>query len=119
MTLHKFDKIKEALISWINLSEIEGQCFLFLILNGKMPLDKISTALNLSLEMTSDTLNSLIEKGLILEMMREYQSFHPKFSIINAYRLHCQRTGIEFKKNTHVDNLASELEKVHDSARTK
>jgi len=56
---------------------------------------------------------------LILELTREYQSFHPKFSIVNAYRLHCQRTGIEFKKNTHIDKLASVLEKVHDSARTK
>jgi predicted transcriptional regulator len=119
MILHKFDKIKESLISLINLSEIEAHCFLFLILNGKTPLDKISTALNLPLEMTSETLNGLVEKGLILELTGEYQSFHPKFSIVNAYRLHCQRTGIEFKKNTHIDKLASVLEKVHDSARTK
>jgi predicted transcriptional regulator len=119
MTPHKFDKIKEALMSRIDLSEIEARCFLFLVVNGKTPVDKVSAALNLSVEKTSDLLNSLIEKGLILELTREYQSFHPKFSIINAYRLHCQKTGIEFKKNNQIDNLASVLEKVFDSARTK
>jgi len=48
-----------------------------------------------------------------------YQTFHPKFSIVNAYRLHCQKIGIEFKKNVQIDSLASSLEKMHESARTK
>ena len=99
------DRIKDELISKIDLSEMEAQVLLFLIYNGKTPLAKISDALNLSVEKTVDLLNSLIEKGLLLELSGEYQTFHPKFSIINAYRLICQRRGIEFKKNVQIDNL--------------
>jgi len=113
------DKIKGELISKINLSDMEAQIFLYLITNGKTPLTKISISLNLSLEKTADLLNSLIEKGLLLELSGEYQTFHPKFSIINAYRLQCQKTGIAFKRNVQIDNLATSLERLHESARTK
>ena len=98
---------------------MEAQIFLFLIYNGKTPLANVSVALNLSPEKTVDLLHSLIEKGLILELSGEYQTFHPKFSIINAYRLLCQRKGIVFKKNIQIDNLAIALERIHESARTK
>jgi len=113
------DNIKGELISKINLSDMEAQIFLYLITNGKTPLTKISISLNLSLEKTADLLNSLIEKGLLLELSGEYQTFHPKFSIINAYRLQCQKTGIAFKRNVQIDNLATSLERLHESARTK
>jgi sugar-specific transcriptional regulator TrmB len=113
------DKIKDALISNISLSDTEAQIFLFLIINGKTPRGKVSDALNLDIDKTGELLNNLIDKGLILEMSGEYQTFHPKFSIINAYRLHCQKIGIEFKKNIQIDNLATSLERIHDSARTK
>ena len=113
------DNIKSELISKINLSDMEAQIFLYLITNGKTPLTKISISLNLSLEKTADLLNSLIEKGLLLELSGEYQTFHPKFSIINAYRLQCQKTGIAFKRNVQIDNLATSLERLHESARTK
>jgi len=56
---------------------------------------------------------------LLMELSGEYQTFHPKFSIVNAYRLQCQRTGIAFKKNVQIDNLATSLERLYESARTK
>lgn len=98
---------------------MEAQIFLYLITNGKTPLTKISIDLDLTLEKTADLLSSLIEKGLLLELSEEYQTFHPKFSIINAYRLQCQKKGIAFKKNVQIDNLATSLERLHESARTK
>lgn len=113
------DKIKAELISKINLSEMEAQIFLYLITNGKTTLAKISIALKFTPEKTLDLLSSLIEKGLLMELSGEYQTFHPKFSIINAYRLQCQRRGIAFKKNVQIDNLATSLERLHESARTK
>jgi hypothetical protein len=113
------DKIKEDLISKINLSDTEAQIFLFLIINGKTPLSKVSDVIDLDLDITGELLNNLIEKGLLLELSGEYQTFHPKFSIINAYRLYCQKIGIEFKKNIQIDNLATSLERIHESARTK
>lgn len=98
---------------------MEAQIFLYLITNGKTTLTKISIALNFTTEKTADLLSSLIEKGLLMELSGEYQTFHPKFSIINAYRLQCQRRGIAFKKNVQIDNLATSLERLHESARTK
>lgn len=113
------DKIKDALKSKINLSDMEAQIFLFLVINGKTPLSKVSDVVKLDLDKTVELLNNLIEKGLLMELSGEYQTFHPKFSIINAYRLHCQKIGIEFKKNIQIDNLATSLERIHESARTK
>jgi hypothetical protein len=98
---------------------MEAQIFLFLVINGKTPLSKVSDVVKLDLDRTVELLNNLIEKGLLMELSGEYQTFHPKFSIINAYRLHCQKIGIEFKKNIQIDNLASSLERIHESARTK
>jgi hypothetical protein len=98
---------------------MEAQIFLFLISNGKTPLSKVSDKINLELDKTAELLNNLIEKGLLLELSGEYQTFHPKFSIINAYRLYCQKIGIEFKKNIQIDNLARSLERIHESAKTK
>ncbi|MDW0127531.1 MAG: helix-turn-helix domain-containing protein [Nitrososphaeraceae archaeon] len=113
------ENIKDALISKINLSDIEAQIFLYLIINDKTPLQEISDDLKFPLKKTTQLLNGLIEKGLILELSGVYQTFHPKFSIVNAYRLHCQKIGIEFKKNVQIDSLASSLERMHESARTK
>lgn len=106
-------------MSKINLSDIEAQIFLYLIKNDKTSLEKISNDLNLSLNVAGQLLEDLVEKGLILELSGMYQTFHPKFSIINAYRRHCMKMGIEFKKNVQVDSLASSVERMHESARTK
>lgn len=113
------ENIKDSLMSKINLSDIEAQIFLYLIKNDKTSLEKISNDLNLSLKEAGQLLEDLVEKGLILELSGMYQTFHPKFSIINAYRRHCMKMGIEFKKNVQVDSLASSIERMHESARTK
>jgi predicted transcriptional regulator len=113
------DNIKEALISKINLTDKEAQIFLFLIINGESTVASISAALKLTLEESEQELCDLLEKGLILELSGNYQTFHPKFSIINAYRRHCQKMGIEFKKNLQIDSLASSLERMQESAKTK
>lgn len=113
------ENIKDSLISKINLSDLEAQIFLYLIKNAKTPLEKISDDLNFPLNETGDLLNGLVEKGLILELSGMYQTFHPKFSVINAYRRRCLKMGIAFKKNVEVDSLASSIERMYESARTK
>ncbi|HJU79375.1 MAG TPA: helix-turn-helix domain-containing protein [Nitrososphaeraceae archaeon] len=113
------ENIKDSLMSKINLSELEALVFLYLIKNDKTPLERISGDLNLPLKEAEELLNGLIEKGMILELSGVYQTFHPKFSIINAYRRHCLKIGIEFKKNIQIDSLASSIERMHESARTK
>ena len=101
------------------MSDIEAQIFLYLIINDKTPLQEISNDLRLPLKKTTQLLNGLIEKGLILELSGVYLTFHPKFTLVNAYHIHCQKIGIEFKKNVQIDSLASSLERMHESARTK
>ena len=99
------ENIKDSLISKLNLSDLEAQIFLYLIKNDKTPLEKISDDLNFSLNETGDLLNGLVEKGLILELSGMYQTFHPKFSVINAYRRHCQKIDIEVKHNVEFFSL--------------
>jgi predicted transcriptional regulator len=106
-------------MSKINLSDLEAQIFLYLIKNDKTPLERISSDLNLPNKEVGKLVNDLIEKGMILELSGLYQTFHPKFSIINAYRRHCLKMGLEFKKNVQIDSLASSIERMHESARTK
>jgi len=113
------DKIRDNLVANIDLSSIEAEIFLYLIINGKTSQLTIANNVNLSLEKTAKLLNDLIERGMILEISGEYETFHPKFSITNAYRLYCQRMGIAFKKNIQIDNLASLVGKIYESARTK
>jgi predicted transcriptional regulator len=113
------DKIRDNLVANIDLSPIEAEIFLYLIINGKTSQATIANKVNLSLEKTAKLLHDLIEKGMILEISEEYETFHPKFSITNAYRQYCQRMGIAFKKNVQIDNLASVVEKIYESARTK
>ena len=113
------DNIKEALISKINLTDTEAQIFLFLIVNGESTVASISAALKLTYEESEQALHDMLENGLILELFGKFQTFHPKFSIINAYRRYCQKMGIEFKKNLQIDSLASALERMQESARTK
>ncbi len=109
----------DNLVANIDLSPIQAQIFLYLIINGRSSQATLSNRVNLSLEKTTKLLNDLIERGVILEISGEYETFHPKFSITNAYRLYCQRMGIPFKKNIQIDNLASVVEKIYESARTK
>ena len=65
------DNIKEALISKINLTDKEAQIFLFLIINGESTVASISAALKLTLEESEQELCNLLEKGLILEPVRQ------------------------------------------------
>lgn len=113
------DKIRQALTTNISLTDKEAQIFLFLTMHGKNTLGGVSDSIKFSEKETKQLLCSLIEKGLVMELSGGYQIFHPKFSIINAYRLHCKKTGVEFKKNIVIDNLASTIERIHESARTK
>jgi hypothetical protein len=48
-----------------------------------------------------------------------YETFHPRFAIINRYKKICLENNIVFKKNLLIDNLAIVLEKPFDAARTK
>jgi predicted transcriptional regulator len=104
----------------LKLSNLEIELFLLLVRKGKMTLEQISSGLNLDKQTSYEIINSLIKKNMIIEYsVNLFETFHPRFAIINRYKTLCINNNIVFKKNILIDNLAIALEKSFDAARTK
>ena len=107
-------------MSELKLSNEESQTFLFIVKGGRKHIEKIAELLKLSEEEASSVANSLVEKGMIINISQgEYESLHPKFAISNCYRRRCQEDNIPFKKNLLIDNIGTVLERPFEYARTK
>ena len=85
-----------------------------------LKIDQISIELNLDKSHCRDIIESLINKNMIIEFSKNlFESFHPRFAIINRYKRLCLEQDIPWKKNSVIDNLAIMLEQRFDAARTK
>jgi sugar-specific transcriptional regulator TrmB len=112
--------VKKYLISELKLSDEESESFLFIIKNGKSNLQKIANSSKFSNKIVLDTLESLVEKGMIINISTsEYESLHPKFAVVNRYRRLCQDYNLPFKKNLLIDSLGTILQRPFEDARTK
>jgi sugar-specific transcriptional regulator TrmB len=111
--------VKKYLIRELKLSDEESESFLFIIKNGKSNLEKIAESSKCSKNKVFDTLESLVEKGMIINISAEYESLHPKFAIVNRYRRLCQNDNLPFKKNLLIDSLGTVLQRPFEDARTK
>ena len=104
----------------LKLSDLEIALFLLLVNKGMMTSEQISSSLNLDKQISKELIKSLIKKNMILEYsVNLFETFHPRFAIINRYKKICIENNIIFKKNLSIDNLAIALEKSFDAARTK
>ena len=57
---------------------------------------------------------------MIIEYSKNlFESFHPRFAIINRYKRLCLEKNMPWKKNSLIDNLAIILEQPFEAARTK
>jgi hypothetical protein len=57
---------------------------------------------------------------MIIEFSKNlFESFHPRFAIINRYKRLCLEKDVPWSKNTMIDNLAIILEQPFEAARTK
>ena len=118
--MYKNNNSFETFKSELELSDNDIEVFLLIVYNGMMTIDQISYNTNLSLHETKVTLDSLLSKNMILEYSKNlYESFHPKFAIINRYKNLCIERNMQFKKNMRIDNLGTVLTKPYDAARTK
>ena len=99
---------------------MEIKIFFLIINKGMMTLEQISINLDLDKLECKRTLESLINKKIIIEYSNNlFETFHPRFAIINRYKSLCIANNIAFQKNLLIDNLATALEKAFDAARTK
>ncbi|MGD1835352.1 MAG: hypothetical protein ACPKQO_06485 [Nitrososphaeraceae archaeon] len=113
-------KIVNLLASELELSDAESIIFFSIIKNGKMSSEQISHISHLPIKLVKYTIDSLISKGMILNYSNNlYETFHPRFAIINRYKRLCKEKNLKFSKNLKIDNLSAVLEKPFDVARTK
>ena len=114
------DKYYNVFKNQLQLSDLEIEIFLLIIYKGKMELQHISLELNLERSNCQEIIESLVNKNMVIEYSRNvFETFHPKFAIINRYKRLCLEQDIPWKKNSVIDNLAIMLEQRFDSARTK
>ena len=83
-------------------------------------MEKIAESLKFSEEEANNVANSLVEKGMIINISQsEYETLHPRFAISNRYRRLCEEDNIPFRKNLLIDNIGIVLEIPFEDARTK
>jgi predicted transcriptional regulator len=104
----------------LQLSKVETQIFLLIISQGMLKIDQISIELNLDKSHCREIIESLINKNMIIEFSKNlFESFHPRFAIINRYKRLCLEKDVPWRKNAMIDNLAIILEQPFEAARTK
>jgi len=115
---HDSRYIKDTIISELDLTPEEADVFLRIIRNGKLTLENISEMLGEDLDSTLGVVNSIIEKGMIIEYRNNvYECLHPRFALVNRYKYICQKKNVAFKKNPQIDNIGIILQGNFDSAR--
>jgi predicted transcriptional regulator len=107
-------------ITDLQLSNLETKIFLLIISRGMLKIDQISIELNLDKSQCTEIIDSLINKNMIIKYSKNlFESFHPRFAIINRYKRLCLEKNMPWKKNSLIDNLAIILEQPFEAARTK
>ena len=114
------DKIIKSLVLELDLSENEALVFLYIAEKGKSTIGIMSTDLHIDEECVVSSIRTLVEHGMIFNVTSsEYETFHPRFSIVNGHRFKCDMLGVPFKKNIKIDLLGAMLEERYEYARTK
>ncbi|MDX1372119.1 MAG: hypothetical protein R3321_06595 [Nitrososphaeraceae archaeon] len=118
--MNENEKLLQSLKENLELTDQEIAIFLLIIFEGKKTLKEISSNLSYPLDNTKTIILSLITKGILLEYSDNlYESFHPRFVVINRYKRLCYEKKIELKRNQIIDNLGLILERHYDNVRTK
>jgi hypothetical protein len=114
------EKIINSLILELDLAENDAFVFLYIVERGKSTIRRMSADLNIDEESVVSSIRTLRDHGMLFNMTSsEYETFHPRFSIVNGHRFKCDMLGVPFKKNIKVDLLGAILEARYEDARTK
>jgi hypothetical protein len=112
--------VEKNLIGEVGLTANEAKVFMYVTLNGKMPVDKISKGTGIDKDESLATAKRLVSLGGLIEFSAlEFEAMHPRFTAVNMYRKKCAQQNIPFKKNLTVDNIGVALEMYYERARTK
>ena len=119
-TKENVEKIIKSLVLELDLSENEALVFLYIVERGKSSIGIISTDLHIDEGYVVSSIRTLVERGMIFNVTSsEYETFHPRFSIVNGHRFKCDMLCVPFKKNIKIDLLGAMLEARYEDARTK
>lgn len=114
------EKIIKSLTLELDLSENEALVFLYITEKGKSTIRRISIDLHMDDECVVSSIRTLVDHGMLFNITSsEYETFHPRFSVVNGHRLKCDKLGVSFKKNNKIDVLGAMLEARYEDARTK
>jgi hypothetical protein len=98
----------------------EAQVYLLVVNIGKMTAQQIAQACSWNAEKAEHYSDQLVAKGMFIQITTdEFESLHPRFALANRYRKRCFELGIKYEKNNEVDNLAAQLERYYELARTR
>jgi predicted transcriptional regulator len=111
--------LERVISSELKLLTNESKIFLLIVKDGKLTAEQISDTLRITITEARRAADSLVKKGMLIEISSEYESLHPRFAASNRYRILCQEENVEFKKNIRVDNIGLVLESHYENARTK
>lgn len=103
-------RIKKLLEDLLKLSEKESELFVALMKTENKTTKEIKKDTNLDKDDILYNAKKLEQKGMIIEINKEFKALHPRFAIVNRYRRLCQEDNIEFKKNIQIDNLGIMIE---------
>lgn len=116
----KIVKMINILIFELHLSRDEARIFLFLTRNGKSNVSRICADLGIEERLVTSALNGLVDHGMIFGLNSlDFDTFHPRFSIANCYRIRCEKLGMGIKRNSKLDAMGAMLEVDYESARPK
>ncbi len=111
--------ISKHLSSEIKLSKNQILVFLLILEKGKMDITQISQKLKLPIGEALSTSKSLVNLGGFINISdTEFETMHPRFTLVNMYRNICMKYGIKFGRNKIIDNLGELLEDYYYKART-
>jgi hypothetical protein len=115
---------RRALISrmqdTLGLVTEEAKVYLIVVDSGKMTVQQIAQACSWDDEKAEHYSNLLVGKGMFIQIAtNQFESLHPRFALANRYRKRCFELGIKCGRNDTIDNLATQLEKNYELARTR
>ncbi|MCY3853782.1 MAG: hypothetical protein OXF28_04090 [Thaumarchaeota archaeon] len=118
--MKKFSEVIKIMSTEIKLSKLQIEIFLLILKVGKMNVNEIASKTKTNTSTTLFVLNSLVELGGLINFNdNEFETMHPRFTIVNMYRNTCKKYGIKFGMNKKIDNLGMVLEDYYYKARTK
>ena len=113
-------RIINLLISELELTSDQALIFLYTIRNRKSTISQMCMELGIEENTILLAVNNLVDNGMLFSLDNMvFETFHPRFSIVNCHRIRCERLGISWGKNAKIDALGALLEGYHESARTK